>query len=133
MSAGASKNWDDGLPTTSRKIDGDGAFRELLRRYKRNAHKRSIPFLLTDAQFRHLTSQPCHYCGVDPASTLPQFSQAANYPHNGVDRKDPSLSYTPENCVPACTRCNMAKGKMGVDEFALHVSYIFHNYLKCNQ
>lgn len=41
----------------------------------------------------------------------------SEYVHNGVDRVDNALGYTPDNCVPCCSRCNYAKRAMPRGEF----------------
>jgi 5-methylcytosine-specific restriction endonuclease McrA len=38
-------------------------------------------------------------------------------PHNGIDRKNNSLEYTLENCVPCCRQCNFAKQGLSEIEF----------------
>ena len=44
--------------------------------------------------------------------------------YNGLDRVDSSLGYRKENVVCACSRCNIAKGEMSVEEFKAHISRI---------
>lgn len=62
------------------------------------ARKRGLEMTLTLEQFLELNSKPCEYCGEN----LP----ATGY---GIDRKENSKGYTPENSIPCCTRCNSMK------------------------
>jgi hypothetical protein len=84
-----------------------GAFRDLLASYKRNAKKRNLPWLLTDDQFRELTSSACYYTGKLPSSVWPAALE--QYIYNGVDRVDSTRGYEPENCVPCCAEINWMK------------------------
>jgi hypothetical protein len=43
----------------------------------------------------------------------------------GIDRVDNSLGYTLENSVPCCTRCNIAKGTLTLEDFKEHVKKMY--------
>src|ERR1700736_188506 len=73
-------------------------------RYKRSAEGRKIPFLLTEQQFAEITRNVCGYCGV--------YGEP-----RGLDRVDNRLSYSVQNCVAACSKCNFAKRFMSKFEF----------------
>lgn len=62
------------------------------------AKVRGIEVRLTLDEYRQVTASDCFYCGGD----LP----FAGY---GLDRKDPSGSYTVDNVVPCCKVCNRIK------------------------
>lgn len=51
-----------------------------------------------------LWGEPCHYCGVDIEVT-------------GLDRKDTSKGYTPDNVVPCCWDCNRIKKDKPYEQF----------------
>lgn len=53
----------------------------------------------------------CHYCLSD-RKIEPYCYKNGKYisAYYGLDRADNSLGYTKENCVPCCTKCNIAKG-----------------------
>jgi 5-methylcytosine-specific restriction endonuclease McrA len=73
--------------------------------------------------------KPCYYCGV-VGSMLKDSSggQNADLPKhavNGVDRLDPKEGYTPENCVPACDKCNRAKNDWTLEEFKKWVRQVY--------
>lgn len=44
-----------------------------------------------------------------------------SYTFNGIDRKNRSEGYTPENTVSCCPTCNYAKGKLEAETFLTHV------------
>lgn len=73
-----------------------------VRRYRSlvaDAGPRGLLVTLTLGQFGGVLGDlTCHYCGC-----------AIGESSCGVDRKDPSGDYTPENTVAACTGCNKAK------------------------
>lgn len=71
--------------------------------YKIKAKTRGLSFSLDHGQFAELISQPCHYCGVNVRI--------------GVDRIESNVGYMPNNCVPACTACNMSKNKYSMESF----------------
>jgi hypothetical protein len=73
------------------------------------APKRGHEWHLSLEEFKAIVAQACHYCGVLPEGRFVPFL--------GVDRKDNAVGYIMPNCVPCCHPCNMAKGKMGYDEF----------------
>ena len=93
--------------------------------YKGSAKKRHIPFEITESVFAYLTSQDCHYCGDAPshehftrfAKSVKERKQKIPYICNGIDRKDSSIGYTLENCVPCCTPCNLIKRTAKYEEF----------------
>lgn len=60
---------------------------------------RRISCSITFEQFCLIRSNLCWYCN----GSLPRTG-------SGLDRKNPSLGYDFDNVVPACTRCNHARG-----------------------
>lgn len=71
----------------------------------RHVTKRGMAMELTKAEFQAIAGRPCHYCGA----TTPKG--------NGVDRVDSSKTYSPDNCVPACGWCNLAKSTAAAQDF----------------
>jgi len=57
-----------------------------------------IVLSITLEEYKLLRSQPCHYCG----HKLPITGYC-------LDRKDGTIGYTIDNCVPCCTVCNFTK------------------------
>lgn len=63
--------------------------------------KHGIEVSITFEDFSTLNALPCDYCG----GVLP----ATGY---GIDRKDNTRGYTPDNCLPCCANCNTMKGAL---------------------
>jgi len=97
---------------------GEAALNQLYASYEWHAvMDRSLTFNLTVDEFRALTKGNCFYCGVEPKQVSRNVSCKGSYTYNGIDRKDSSLGYSPENCVSCCGSCNKAKGKKSVEDF----------------
>jgi hypothetical protein len=103
-----------------RLAPGDGGLNLLFHEYQAGAKKRGLEFQISRDDFTALTAQACHYCGTLPHKTrtfLNAKTDHSRYTYNGIDRVDNIRGYTPNNCVPCCHRCNVAKGTMSRDEF----------------
>lgn len=111
------------------KLDsGEEGFRLLVRIYKSNAKKKGRDFNLTIEQFKQLTQSNCHYCGLPPKKQISNHNikqdevrNRGAYTYTGIDRKDSSQGYTPENSLPCCHQCNIAKMDMTYDEFIMYI------------
>ena len=74
-------------------------------RHRTGAHKRGLEFSINVWDYEaHLWGKPCYYCGAEIRGC-------------GIDRKDSSIGYVIENCVPCCYRCNISKRTMSENEF----------------
>ncbi len=71
-------------------------------KYRQAAKARGFTFNLSKDQFVELISSDCHYC---------------EFGGGGIDRKDNSIGYLFDNCLPACYTCNVLKGSFGYKEF----------------
>lgn len=71
---------------------------------------------ITVEQFETLLLEDCTYCGSSERIT--------------IDRIDSNIGYTPNNCTPACFRCNLMKHTMGQNEFKQHIENIYNHYCK---
>lgn len=90
---------------SQRKRPFQAAFNNLVN----NRHKITVPVTLTYEQFFELTKFPdCHYCGT--ALNRNAKKDTAHYRSYLLDRKDNSVGYTFDNCVPCCWPCNQTKG-----------------------
>lgn len=79
----------------------DRSFQGRYRRGKARAKKRNIPWTLSlDEYVKIVFEARCEYC----EEKLPETGF-------GLDRKNDSQGYHPENVVPCCTECNLAKHK----------------------
>jgi hypothetical protein len=73
--------------------------------YSKGAQSRSLPFALSEEQFKTIVVQSCYLCGI--ASSLQNS--------NGIDRFDNRLGYVLENYRPCCGHCNLLKKDMSYD------------------
>lgn len=99
----------------------DWGYRWVLKRIKRDAEKRGIEFGLDLDYLKTVIYQDCHYCGTAPMNKIVARSKRGytlEFTYNGLDRKDSSGGYFPENCVPCCPICNRAKGSVSYAEFS---------------
>lgn len=72
-----------------------------------SADVRGYDFDITlDYYIENFIDKKCYYCHGDTTG--------------GIDRKDNSIGYIKENCVPCCKRCNIAKNIYTVDDFISH-------------
>lgn len=110
-----------------RLAPGMGAVNDLYGKYRRQALSRGYVFELSLDQFMELTSQPCYYCGAEPAQEWGYKTANGNYTYNGVDRANNALGYLYANCLPCCGTCNILKGSMSKDEFIEHIRKIARN------
>jgi hypothetical protein len=99
----------------------------LFRNYKTNAKNRNISFELTKEEFIDLVHKPCNYDGhIDQKGT--EYREET-FALNGIDRVDNTKGYTLDNCVPCCSKCNLAKREMTKDEFINWISDVY-NYTR---
>jgi hypothetical protein len=92
------------------------AFRKFLREYKQGAESRKLCFDLSDEQVRALSQLPCFFCGVGPYREVIS-SAGERFICNGIDRLDPTVGYTVENCVSCCSPCNHMKMTLNYRDF----------------
>lgn len=87
--------------------------------YRKMAIARGYPFLLSIEQVEKIVLSPCGYCGGLPANKKKTKNRNEIYHiiYNGIDRLDNSLGYTPENVIPCCKWCNIAKRERSLFEF----------------
>jgi len=109
---------------------GEAAFNALVSRIKWWARKRKLVWKLSQEYARWITSQPCYYCNIEPSQITWHKKYNGRYRYNGIDRVDNSLGYIPENCVPCCGHCNMAKGSSTQSEFKYWLERTYMHYCK---
>ena len=74
---------------------------------------------LTQEQFDSITKNPCYYCNeIQPRG------------FNGIDRVDSTKGYHLDNCVSACSECNLMKGALDILTFVQRVEHILRNTCK---
>lgn len=101
----------------NRKEIGMANINSLFYTYKKTAKKRNLVFNISKEHFIKLTSQNCHYCGVEPKQIHTKKETNGAYIYNGLDRMDNGLGYEIENIVSCCKTCNYAKRIMSYQEF----------------
>jgi hypothetical protein len=104
------------------------AFYTLYGSYKSSAKLRGLDFLLTEDEFKKLTSGDCIYCNDTPSKLFFTENKDGHYKYNGIDRVDPKLGYVLNNCVSACTECNLMKQSLTKDDFIKKVKKIYKTY-----
>jgi hypothetical protein len=85
----------------------EGLYNILLR--KNNGRGEPLPVLFSYEDFLVFTgTKGCHYCGGSINWTEYNVVKSGTQAYN-LDRKDPEVGYSLENCVVCCPRCNRAK------------------------
>ena len=90
--------------------------------YRKSARVKGNTFDLSKEHIAKLINQECYYCGTPPGNKLKQHNRMITY--QGIDRKDNTKGYTPDNVVPCCIVCNKMKKALSHDEFLLHIHRI---------
>jgi len=99
---------------------GQAAFNTMLRNVKNAAKARGYEWSLSNDFVRELNSQLCYYCGIAPKQRIAKIRTRkcnGDYIYNGIDRLNNTKGYTPDNVVPCCGTCNVAKHTMSESEF----------------
>ena len=109
---------------------GIGNRNKTLYDYKRKAKERGYSWELTDEQAISLFESTCFYCGIPPSISSVNRKNSTPYIRNGIDRKNNSIGYTPENCVACCKECNHWKGNRNFEDFMNHITRIANHLSK---
>jgi len=112
-----------------RKPLGEASFLRLLYSVKTKAQLRNYTFELTEEEFKILTKQNCHYCGIQPYQETGSKKCNGKYTYNGVDRKINNIGYTLENSIPCCGVCNKMKMDLDYDLFLEKCKLITKNHV----
>lgn len=92
---------------------------------REGAKRRNLSFELSFEYWYELTQAPCHYCGESLCSSSRKNDSV--FKNNGVDRLDNTVGYIPENCVPCCSVCNLAKRTLTEEEFLTKIKKIYEH------
>jgi hypothetical protein len=95
----------------------EDAHRAVYRRYIHAALSRKLEFSLPEKLFFSMCESSCHYCNAAPYAECGTCKWDERPVYTGVDRKNNTIGYTVENCVPCCKVCNHAKHTMSYEEF----------------
>ena len=109
---------------------GEAARNVLFGQFRRWAKDRGIGWSLAFHEFLALTSQPCHYCGIEPSTVYGAKKFNGSYIHGGIDRIDSNKEYELTNCVAACTACNLAKRSRTQGEFRMWIVRVYHHFVE---
>ena len=86
--------------------------------------------------FYRLSQLPCFYCDSEPSNKadLTKLTERSvfakengTFIYNGLDRVDPSLGHTVENCVPSCWICNRTKRDQSLNSFYQQINRLINN------
>lgn len=98
--------------------------RRYLNTYVRAALGRGLAWELSVEQFEALIKRPCTYCGEPPSKPIKARAHVELF--NGIDRRDNSRGYTPDNVGACCEQCNKAKRRMSAKEFLAWVTKVYN-------
>jgi hypothetical protein len=105
----------------------EASFNKIFLDYRRKAELAGRKFLLTREEFRHLTKQPCYYCGTPPSRAYKTTKGRQAYTYSGVDKIDPRGDYDLGNSVSSCWTCNNMKSNSTFADFMAHLAKITAN------
>ena len=109
-----------------------GLRKYLYRSYQQGAINRKHSFDLTFDEFNSIIAGNCAYCGEPPREVDNKLliergdSHQPSIRYNGIDRINPELGYSIDNCVPCCSKCNYMKGTLQKEEFLTHVEKVYN-------
>lgn len=112
---------------------GASAFNIVFNRYKSDAKRRALSFNLNREEFLQLTQKNCYYCGQEPFALAMTKTSNGYFKYNGIDRKDSSMGYTIDNCVPCCKFCNVMKMDYPLEEFKQQIARIYNFFILENE
>lgn len=118
------------LKAASRKVLDDflSLRNRLYSRYKKGAIERGYSFEITFEDMETIIYKNCFYCNQEPQNH-PSDDRYKNgkgiFKRNGIDRRDNTIGYTLENCVPCCSQCNTMKMDTSLPDFLLKIQQIY--------
>lgn len=125
--SGGSKHRIGKSPGNSLLDPMESSFNSLYCSYKASARNRLLSFELTKKQFKEITGDACHYCGVSPRKHHLVKWGRKPYIYNGIDRKDNTKGYILSNSLSCCEVCNYLKKASTYDFFIAHIKRISLN------
>lgn len=99
--------------------------------YKYQAKHKNHIWDLSFSQFELLVNANCYLCGAEPEpKSLCRSKKYKVYSNfNGIDRLDSNEGYTPTNCKPCCSVCNIMKTDMSLIKFVSHIKKIYQHII----
>lgn len=127
----------------TKRTAAQSAHHYLFLKLRKEARKRGLEWGLTPDQVQTLVLSNCAHCGAKPSLACKPLAHLglsqkraadATITRNGIDRLDPELGYTEQNCVPCCEICNTSKLAMSLPEwdawFARRAAYLGYKLIK---
>jgi len=105
--------------------EGDSIFRVVFGDYKRSANEREYSFNISFDLFKFIITKDCEYCGSKPRKRTSKGCRGFIL-INGIDRVNNSIGYEIDNCITSCKQCNIAKGKLGQEEFKIWIKKLIN-------
>ena len=98
--------------------------------YQSGAFQRKLEFNLSEDQFKSLVLNNCFYCGITP-QTQCQGAELKEQKilRNGIDRLNPDIGYTNDNCVSCCWTCNESKSNKTYSQFLYEIKIRYEHLL----
>ena len=90
--------------------------------HQNQAKRRDLETTLSLQDFKNLSTGNCSYCGDE--AKLTKWTRGEALIMAGIDRVDPSMGYTLDNCVSCCKTCNISKMSMDKSFFLEHIKKI---------
>lgn len=109
------------LKIDKRKNKKLSKYHQLIVKYRKDATKRGLEFLIDDFLCISLFCGFCYYCGMISSNTF------NNLKYNGIDRIDNSIGYIDTNVISCCKYCNSMKSDMSYNKFIEHIQSINKN------
>lgn len=109
--------------------DKQQALNILWSRYKVNAKRRNIEFLMSKEIFENLVFSSCSFCGQIP-NTPVNYRGREIALYNGIDRINGNKPYTDDNTQTCCWICNRAKGGLSTEQFNDWIKRTYINQFK---
>jgi hypothetical protein len=120
------------IGAASTKING-GPVSRVLSMYWGRAKKWNREFTLSFDQFKQLILSPCEYCGIQWSNVYKDQNYPGGFRYNSIDRVDSSRGYTPDNVVPCCNMCNLAKRNWSRTRFLAWVKRVARHQAMADQ
>lgn len=118
-----------GTNVKKRLKEGESGFNHLYSVYRLRARYKKREFALTRSEFRSLVVQPCHYCHAPPSCITRGRGFFGSFVYSGLDRMNSTGGYTPDNVIPCCGPCNIAKHTRSYAAFKQWIKAVYENFV----
>jgi len=115
-----------------RHPEGSAARNKALAVMRTHARTRGYAWNLSSAQAYALFAQDCDYCGAAPSNHIRDKGGTGSFTYSGIDRVNNARGYEPDNVVPCCKHCNIAKRDRTRKDFLEWIARV-HSHSKCGE